>query len=358
MGPLNTIVPDKTVWHQLVFVIDAAGNYKIYQNAQEAFSETGVSFGFDAGRGVCLGASTLGNRDNPCLDGWLDDVQLYNWPLELNHIETLYNNPGSVIDPNNDGTRLPVGRWNFENENDPWADSSGNGYHGTHVFAPPVMATRTTEDVGVGLGALSSSGASDDVIELPYMLDHFSEEQGSLALWVKLERDPPLTNQDGLLEFSTATEEVRYPFADPCDPDSHITTLRDSRFDVNLNTMVPDKTVWHHLVFTIDTEGNYKIYQNGQEVAGDTGAAFGLGSRAYLLGQGQAGYPRLDGYLDDVQLYNYALSAANVLYLSEHPGQTVGCLGNLRADVNGDCIVDLLDLAAFGSEWLMDGRAR
>ena len=86
--------------------------------------------------------------------------------------------------------------------------------------------------------------------------------------------------------------------------------------------------------------------------AGEAGAVRGT---ARVSGQGQAEGDRgLEGRLDDVQIYDFALDADGVARLY------TGVMGPLCAvypeyDYNKNCVVDLGDLAIFASDGLSCG---
>ena len=125
------------------------------------------------------------------------------------------------------------------------------------------------------------------------------------------------------------------------------------------NALVADQ--WLHLVMTFDgAEG--VIYINGeQRAAGDfafgdaVNAAINLGGNSFDVG------PRewMNGDLDDVQFYNYALSEIDVaLMYSGVTGDDV-CVQSQRPDarfdLNEDCKIDIQDFALFVENWLECG---
>ncbi|MEN6425220.1 MAG: LamG domain-containing protein [Phycisphaerales bacterium] len=116
---------------------------------------------------------------------------------------------------------------------------------------------------------------------------------------------------------------------------------------------------WNHWAFTKDTRtivggrtGRMEIYLNGELYDRLTGSDTPItGITSFEIGSGW--YGRYDGLIDDVQIYNYALSAAEVAYaatdgagLFEKPASA--------ADLNADGEVDFRDLATLAGEWLQD----
>jgi hypothetical protein len=81
------------------------------------------------------------------------------------------------------------------------------------------------------------------------------------------------------------------------------------------------------------------------------------GSKAGRIGvETFAGLSQWNGLIDNLEIYNYALSRVDVavLYTDAVPGAKV-CTSDPvvdDADLNDDCIVNLKDLAEFAVQWL------
>lgn len=76
---------------------------------------------------------------------------------------------------------------------------------------------------------------------------------------------------------------------------------------------------------------------------------------------GRSNWPEWDslyaGWMDDLRLYNYALSAQEVadVYL-EREDIEYACIQPVAFDLDGDCRIDLSDLAILAERWLNCGR--
>lgn len=116
---------------------------------------------------------------------------------------------------------------------------------------------------------------------------------------------------------------------------------------------------WNHWAFTKDIRavadgrtGRMEVYLNGELYDRRTGTDAPItGITSFEIGSGW--YGGYDGLIDDVQIYNYALSAAEVAYVAtdgaglfERPASA--------ADLNADGEVDFRDLATLAGEWLQD----
>jgi hypothetical protein len=118
---------------------------------------------------------------------------------------------------------------------------------------------------------------------------------------------------------------------------------------------------WVYVVAVVDASNAGRVYINGLENAVDSSWGFGPNAAAQiLLGKGTPTTSLLPGQLDDVKIYNYALSDLDVavMYTTDDPTKTV-CLPSQRPDAkydrDGNCKVDLADFAVFAGDWLNCG---
>ena len=111
---------------------------------------------------------------------------------------------------------------------------------------------------------------------------------------------------------------------------------------------------WHHVAVTFDGT-TAVLYIDGVRAAGGTYTlGDGLDS-TFWIGRNESLNERFDGYLDDIQLFNYALTNEAVVDIFHaETGQRV-CLYGQANDLNDDCIVNLLDFAIIAENWLDHG---
>jgi hypothetical protein len=117
---------------------------------------------------------------------------------------------------------------------------------------------------------------------------------------------------------------------------------------------------WEHIVFAFDgTTG--RIYRNGSSVVSGgfsftskTDAPLNIGASANNAGTYSFIF---NGTLDDIRVFNYAISPLEVATLYTDVIPAVICIGNPAMDFSGpagtpDCKVNLYDFAKIAEKWL------
>ena len=69
---------------------------------------------------------SVGYNNGNVFTGEMDEIQLYSGVLSSNEVAFLYSHPGSKV-ADTIQLNAPVGRYDFEDPNDPTIDSSGRG---------------------------------------------------------------------------------------------------------------------------------------------------------------------------------------------------------------------------------------
>src|SRR3989344_5397538 len=211
-----------------------------------------------------------------------------------------------------------VGWWKLDEGTGTSAgDSSGQGNTGT-LAASPGTPTWTTSSK-IGANALSFDGADDYV----NMVDpangslDFGTNSFSFYAWFKgataagqsfiAKRDlsGPFAGYD--LHTADLAGDIRGRISD--DLGNYYTSTWSSTNDGN----------WHHVMVVVDRSANtFKIYGDGVQRGSDTSIA-GVGSvsnaMAFRIGSGSNDASFYLGQVDDVRIYNRAISAAEVAQL-------------------------------------------
>lgn len=116
---------------------------------------------------------------------------------------------------------------------------------------------------------------------------------------------------------------------------------------------------WH--MVTVTWDGSFsKVYYDGQLVVVSveyTGPSeIPVSSSPLVIGADRPDgtFPYI-GLLDEMSVYNYAIDHAAIaqLYTAVETGASI-CVNpdELAFDANGDCVIDMLDFAAFASKWM------
>lgn len=108
---------------------------------------------------------------------------------------------------------------------------------------------------------------------------------------------------------------------------------------------------WNHWAFVKDrVSGKMEIYLNGMLYDSRTGTDSPIEAiTSFQIGTGW--YGRYDGLIDDFQIYDYALDAAQVAYLASDGTGSVERATLAAADLDATGTVDFTDYAIFATTW-------
>lgn len=280
--------------------------YPYASNAKTAPGKSSTTLDLDTHEAVAIHSTYPGNSDARLRDATteLRDRCEINYRIEVNNggITVLgpepCNLPGGSCTP---GTANRLGHWDFENGGQLGFDSSGAGRHGTPVGSPQQVTGRQP-----GESALSLNGSS--FLDVPNLGEHLDGKTAiTVQGWVKV----PLHSQSNVLRS-------QQPVALGSDRFSIANYTQGQGWETLVASPSPPVGTWYHLAGVFD-QGTLSIYVNGVLSGSRTvpftttdGARFttwGLGARP--LGGATADQFFL-GEMDDVQIYDRALSAAEI----------------------------------------------
>ncbi|MBI2676665.1 MAG: LamG domain-containing protein [Candidatus Yanofskybacteria bacterium] len=188
-----------------------------------------------------------------------------------------------------------VGCWTFDGSYTKAPDCSGNNNTGTLTNGP----TRVAGKIGQGL---NFDGSNDEVA-----ISHNSSLNPSvitISFWIYL-LAAPANNNMSILEKNTSTGyRIRCKLVSPCTPEFLFnSTTGASGSNLTLNK-------WTHIVLVGDSAGTF-FYTNTVAGTLDTDAYVANATTGNLrIAGGSLGF--VNAILDDVRIYNRALSAAEV----------------------------------------------
>ncbi len=198
-----------------------------------------------------------------------------------------------------------VGYWSLDGDDISGTtayDRSGSGNNGTLTNGP----TKTAGRIGQ---ALSFDGG-DDYVTISSSSALSIGTAATYSTWVKMNALPPSSYGYSLIrKWSNGSEDKTLAIAQNGKPNLFFYNVGSG---VNANTVL-STGVWHHIVGTYDgtTEKIYidGVLDNSNSASGDVADNVGA---AVTLGHTPENSAYLNGFLDDVRIYNRSLSATEV----------------------------------------------
>jgi len=316
----NTVTPSPALqadtWVHIVGVYNGT-DARTYVNGVLTGSPSAVTGTIlSNGMRFLLGASdnngTIGNR----LKGSIDEARVYNRALTATEVTELYKKTKAVVankTPTSKLTNGLLGHWTFDGNQIDWStdkkifDSSGNGNSGTTT-----IATSTGPTIGKVGQALNFDG-SGSYVSLGTGANLTPTTALSIVAWVYL------TNTTASQIFFGKRD-----LANGVDPyECRINGGTNVRFTIDIGTETTATSVsnpisqrtWHHVVCTWDG-ANMNVYVDGILVAGPTAKTGTISntSASATIGTVISSFGYF-GKIDDVRLYNRALSTTEITQL-------------------------------------------
>lgn len=322
-GTAGSIVNNQ--WQHLVFVyngngVSTASNFAIYRNG---VSQTVTK------RTLGIGGSQTTNyigSDNgaSAFPGSIDDVRIYNRELSASEISKLYTAGGGKA--NVSATQYIsnglVGYWTFDGKNmtnSTAIDSSSSGNTGTLT-----NMTTTANAIKGKIGqALNFIGANSTYISNGSNIITGNSAR-SISYWAKGTGTDKIAV--GLGTAAGGTANAAFAFAPQSSTSANIyggtAPYDESAISLSLNLLDGN---WHHIVVTWDAlnTGTLNIYGDGALIGTRTrsaGAAYNT-QGGIIIGNWYDFNRYFSGSIDDVRVYNRALSPAEVLTLYKLGGK-------------------------------------
>jgi hypothetical protein len=293
-------------WHHvaLTFQSAVASGVNLYLDGKLVATETRT---FANGNDLALGSGA-----NPCSSqyylGQLDKVMVFNYARTPAQIAWDYNRGG------------PVGWWKMDEcQGTTLNDSSGNSLTGTWNGSSGGTITSvgdcntnaTTAWYGGRTGKWNYSlklDGNSDYVSVPYNSKFNITGDITLSAWIYRTAS---NSYEGVIEKSNQTSTWDYSlFIQGSTARFLGSALSPSQ--LNSTTTLPLNT-WIHLVATRSGTTN-NIYINGKlDISGTATGSFGSGSNDLYIGSDDTNTTsKLNGQIDDVRVYNYALTPEQI----------------------------------------------
>lgn len=292
-------------WYHYVGVVDGSKLY-LYINGVlvKEVTASGVAIGSSAG-------SLFGIGQN--FQGAIDDVRIYNRALSAEEVATQYNSyepqinvGGSSTSGTAEGVNLLsglVGRWDFAGNAN---DSSAYRNHGSAS-----SVTVTSGHKGDANSAYNFNSGNSSLITIPATSSLSLPGDMTVSAWIK----PSAATQSPFARIVTKYDGSKINYLLAYDGDPRMRFIVD---DGSLNRMtaksisdVNSTTNWYHVVAVRNSTGMY-LYLNGslEATVMPPSPANQINTSPLYIGGGVGN--SFNGVIDDVRLYNRALSVAEV----------------------------------------------
>ena len=366
-------------WHHICAVQNGNGNTGyIYVDGSQQGSALQTAVMTNTASIVQVGALSNGN-DTRYFNGLIDDTKIFNYALSSDQIKLLYNN-NSAMAMGNDASRTnvvtavtgaakdycipgdtaqcdkPVGEWKMDEKVAGDAktiyDTSGNGNNGTTHYGANASGMDCTVPGKYGSGC--GFDGVDDYVDIGHDFSWANSNSFSLSAWIR----PNNVSSTGVImgkdhyEYSLNTgdgNDVIFYYWN-----------NSASLAINLSySNILQSNGWYYI--TVSYDGNAKsanLYVNGILKASNTGVIGVFQDTSYdmLLGYGYyiGGMHRyFNGAIDQVQIYNYARTPAQIAWDYNRGGPVAEwrmneCTGATVHDESGNSNDGTINLGAGG----------
>lgn len=218
-----------------------------------------------------------------------------------------------------------VGYWTFDGKDTNWGTNKTNDVSGQGNTGTMTNMSTTTSPVAGKIGQGLSFDGINDHVSMGDVLDFERTQSFSISAWYKLEVISPtdvhiiVSKQKSSGNFEGYSLMVR---GDQVGDPLRFALLNSGVSRILTEFPRPNDTAWHHVVMTYDgssVASGVNMYVDGvsktRTTVDDTLSDTTLTDRPLNIGAYNNAGNRFNGPIDDVRIYNRALSAAEALNL-------------------------------------------
>lgn len=190
-----------------------------------------------------------------------------------------------------------------------WLDLVGN-YHGTFVNGAAFTSGRNTP--GGVYGAMFCDYTAVHHMTIGDLTSHFGASEATFNVWLKrVDNTPGSTAATGSWTLNASDSSCHYPYTDGNIYDG---TFRTARITVGAGLV--DRSQWHMVTISRKAGANgWNFYQNAAVASSQDGGTFEIATSLKIGESALAGSYLFNGWMDDVSIWNRALSADEVALL-------------------------------------------
>jgi len=303
------------VWSHVAATYDGS-KMRLYHNAVEIMStdKTGT-IQADPTAAVAIGNSPLSDPGGlrATFHGLIDDAQIYERALSEGELLYLAGKRATPVDPGTDGLAAY-----YPLENDV-LDGSGNGNDGTIVGAPTFVDGPAGYGTAMEFHGLGAPGGGGDYIDCGNDASLDIAGPISIALWIKPGADDPEGQGTETAPMAKAMSgidpwnwQVRYGWGSP-QPYMAFTFNTSPRAWAYVGRNL-ERDEWVHIACSHDGT-TLKAYLNGEQTDSTPMGQIATGEAPVLIGSDGWGCDWI-GAIDEVAIYNRALSDSEIMYLA------------------------------------------
>lgn len=316
-------VINSTVWTHVVFVSSLSGGNKIYINGglidSNTTSITSRKNDVNAGTGLYIGNNPADLSGPYALKGQIDQIRIFNKALSSSEVTTLYGETSASA---------------TKSTADIFDDSSGVALY--------ELEGNANDSGRFGSGAIDSGqsgvfNGSSSYIDLGSTIDNPLRTEGAFGASFWFNADSygsnsvifKLLNDTYIYIFLNTSNQLECRVVNSSDVASIIT------FGVSLNT-------WYHIVWTGNSTNGVTLYVNGSSIGNTAwdGTFLTYTNTTYkhnYLGYNGGNVGWYNGSIDQVRIYNTALSSSDVVNLvSETNVPTTNLVAHYKLDGNAN----------------------